>query len=390
MMSSVFRSLACLSTLLLVAAVPHHVQTADYWRGYAGTKTVPPEQAARWLSWVETDSYGSAAIAPYGVKTLLYTNPNREQPGDPMYGSQEDMYAHTCSGGRARAGVKYAGQVQTNPGSRALAQKWRKSVEGHSEGGHFDAVFSDDADGAIYAADQPCGYSLNDWLRGETQLQRSLGKPVIYNGLSDFNGHGVAKEIALNASAAGGMLEECYAQLSPDTRVNGWRWIATEETELRMAHDRKYFFCYGRDLTPADQAVPGRMYAYASFLLTYDPGTSVLWEYYKTPSGAHVMPESQLVAYNPVKRSVKTIEQLRTPEGLFERSYRHCYLDARPAGACVVVVNPDDDAHRLALHGYGRTLSLHGSGVFDGGYASIDRNAPPSSVPPRGAVIAFK
>jgi hypothetical protein len=91
-----------------------------------------------------------------------------------------------------------------------------------------------------------------------------------------------------------------------------------------------------------------------------------------------------------VKRSVKTVEQLRTPEGLFERAYRQCYLDARPVGACVVVVNPDDDAHRLSLRGYNKTLSLHGSGVFDGGYASIDRSPPPASVPPRGALIAFK
>lgn len=390
MMSSIFRSLACASVLALLAAAPHHVQTADYWRGYSGTKNVPPQVAARWLTWVETDSYGSAAIAPYGVKTLLYSDPNRVQPSDPMYGKDEAMYARTCSGDRARAGANYNGQVQTEPRSNALAKKWRWYTDTRSEGGRIDAIFNDDAVGAKYAQDQPCGYSLDSWLKAENDLQRNLGKPVIYNGLNDFDGHQPAKELALNATAAGGMLEECYAQLKPDTRVGGWRWVATEQTELRMAHDRKYFFCYGRDLTPADQAYPSRIYADASFLLTYDPRSSVLWEYYKTPSGGHVMPESQLVPFDPVKQRVNSIEQLRTPEGLYERAYRNCYIDARKVGACVVVVNPDDDAHSLSLPGYRKTLALHGSGVFDGGSISIENAPPPSSVGPRGALVAFK
>lgn len=378
-----------LAAVVLLGAVPAHVQTADYWQGYAGTKAVPAQQAARALTWVETDVAGSQQISPLGVKTILYTNPNREQPGDPLYGGDEDEYAHTCAGTRVHGETAYRGQLLTNPHSHALGSLWRRTVDAHTGEAHFDAVFADEAVGVAYSAEQPCNFDFDDWLRSETRLFRDLGYPVIYNGLNDFYNHGVAREIALNAGAIGGMMEECYAQLSADHRVGGWQWWATEETEMRMARDGKYFFCYGRDLTPADQAYLSRVYTYASFLLTYDPRTSVLWEYYKTPTGGHVMPESQLVAFDPVRR-VSRIAQLRTASGSYVREYRKCYIAGRFAGACAAAVNPDGVQHELGLRGYRRTLVLQGSGIFDGGTIRIENRPPPDDLQPLDAIIAFK
>jgi hypothetical protein len=376
----------------LLGAVPSHVQTADYWEGYAGTKVVPASQAAQWLSWVETDGTGSEQIAPLGVRTMLYTNPNRLEPGDSMYSDRdENEFAHTCSGKRALTTEHYAGQTLSNPRSPTLARNWKYAIQQRDPtgAGQFSAIFVDDADGSIYAMDQPCGYDLDDWLQGEIGLFRSLGLPIVYNGLSDFYQHGVAKEIALNAAAIGGMLEECYAQLEPDHRVGGWRWLATEETESQMAAAHKYFFCYGRDTAPADQEIPSRLYTYASFLLTYDPDTSVLWEYYKSPSGAHVMPESELVAWSPVRR-VNDIRRFRTENGVYVRAYRACYIAGRPVGPCAAAVNPDDEAHPLRLFGYRRTLALSGAGVFDGGTVQIVNQPPPADLAPLQAVIAFR
>lgn len=389
MMQIVHRHIVLLAAVVLVGAVPRHVQTADYWQGYAGTKNVPAQQAARFLSWVETDVPGSQQISGFGVKTILYTNPNREQPGDPLYGNSDREYAHTCGGQRVLGESAYRGQLLTNPASRTLATLWRRSVDAHTAEAHFDAVFADEAVGIAYSQETPCGFHFAQWLREETSLFRNLHYPVIYNGLNDFNGHGLAREIALNRGAIGGMMEECYAQLTADHRVGGWRWWATELTEIHMAENHKYFFCYGRDLTPADQAYASRMYTYASFLLTYDPHTSVLWEYYKTPSGGHVMPESQLVALNPVKR-VNRVVQLRTPSGAYVRKYRRCYLAGRYVGPCAAAVNPDPVQHELALPGYRKTLVLQGSGVFDGGSVHIENRPPPQDLAPLGAVIAFK
>lgn len=383
------RALALLLAVSLVAAVPRHVLTGDYWGGYAGTHKLPAPAAAKWLSWAEVSPQDSAVMAPLGVHTLLYTNPNREQPGDPMWSTQDAVFAHNCNGERVRGETKYAGQQLTDVHSPALAALWKRSVERHMEGAHYDAVFDDEAVGALYASEQPCNYSFDDWLRAQTALIGGLGYPVIYNGLNDFYNHGVAREIALNRTAAGGMMEECYAQLADDHRVAGWQWYATEVTEMQMAREHKIFVCYGRDLTPAEQAFDGRIYTYASFLLTYDPNTTMLWEYYKTPSGGHVMPESRLVALQPLLR-ISRVAQLRAPGGAYVREYRACYLDARPVGPCAAAVNPDDTDRGLSLRGYGRTLVLNGSGIFDGGTATIANRPPPSSLAPRGAIVAFK
>jgi hypothetical protein len=214
---------------------------------------------------------------------------------------------------------------------------------------------------------------------------------VIYSGLNDFYQHGPAKEIALNAGAIGGMMEECYAQLAVPHETNGWVWRATEATEIAMAAARKYFFCYGRDLTPAEQANDSRVYTYGSFLLTYDPQTTVIWEYYKTATGAHVMPESQLVALDPVQVNVTNIEQLRQPGGAYVREYRKCYLAGLLQGPCAAVVNPDPNATaQLNLPGYGRSLRLSGSGTFDGGTAAVANGNVPSALAPLRAAIVFK
>lgn len=380
---------AALALPVLTGAAPRHIQTADYWGGYAGTHNVAPDRAAQWLTWAEVQPRDSAVLAPLGVKTILYTNPNREQPHDVIWSDDERFFAHTCDNRRVRGGSNYRGEIMTDVHSPVTQAAWQTSVSRHMEGARYNAVFDDEAVGTAYAQDEPCNYSFERWMQGEEQMISSLHMPVIYNGLSDYYNRGVAREIGMNSVAAGGMMEECYAQLKPDHRVNGWAWYTTEATELRMAQDRKLFFCYGRDLTPAEQAYDGRIYTYASFLLTYDPGTSVLWEYYKTASGGHVMPESQLVATDPVKR-VTRVSQLHANEGVYMREYRKCYIGSRPVGPCAAAVNPDDDTHALPFGAYSRTLELDGSGVFDGGSIRISSNRPPASLPPRGAVIAFK
>lgn len=374
---------------LTMGAAPRHVLTADYWGGYAGTHNLPATRAAQWLSWAEVQPQDTSQLAPLGVKTLLYTNPNREQPHDVIWSDDERFFAHTCGGQRVRGGSNYRGEVMTDVHSSVTTQAWQHSVERHMEGAHYDAVFDDEAVGTAYAQDAPCNYNMNDWIGGEAQMMRSLHTPVIYNALSDFYNHGVAREIALNSAAAGGMMEECYAQLAPDHRVAGWEWYTTEATELQMAAAHKLFFCYGRDLTPADQAYDSRMWAYASFLLSYDPSTTVLWQYYKTPSGGHVMPEAQLVPLDPVKR-ITRVAQLHANEGVYEREYRTCYIAGSPVGPCVAAVNPDDDTHSLSLSGYHRTLELRGGGIFDGGTIAIVKRAPPGQLAPRQAIIAFK
>lgn len=376
-------------TIFCLGTAPSHVPTSDYWAGYAGTKAVPADTAARWLTWAETNVDGSKLIHPAGVKTLLYTDPNRQlQNNDRLWNSDESTFAHDCGGNRIEAHRR--GQFLMDPHSQHLRDLWKHSVERYWNAGQFDAVFNDDANDLELIASQPCNVDRDDWLRTTIDEQRQLGRPVVYNGLEVFNGHDVSRTIGLNQSAIGGMMERCYAASPRNPKVSGWQWNATENTELQMAREGKYFFCYNNDTSPADQSLDNRLYVYASYLLTYDPRTSVLWEYYATPTRAHVMPEVQFVPFDPVRASVKRIDDLRNGKGVYVREYRNCNLNGTAVGKCIVAVNPDDSAHDIDLRGYNKMLTVSGSGIFDGGKARIDSRSLPSSLPPQSAVIAVR
>ncbi|MBV9270482.1 MAG: hypothetical protein JO165_05265, partial [Candidatus Eremiobacteraeota bacterium] len=256
--------------------------------------------------------------------------------------------------------------------------------------GNFDAILNDDAGGFYYLSGTPCNTSIDDWMRATADLQGAVGYPVIYNALEVVNEPGVPRAIALNKTAIGGMMEECYAAAPRIPKQSDWKWRAAEDTELRMAHEGKLFFCYNNDTSPADQSIDNRIYVYASYLLTYDPRTSVLWEYYMSPTRAHVMPEVQFVPFDPVKPDVKTIDDLKNRDGVYVREYRHCYLNGQPQDKCIVAVNSDNSDHHIDLRGYSRGLTLSGGGIFDGGKAQIQSRSMPDTLPALSAIIAVR
>lgn len=378
---------ACATVWLLAASPPDHVATSDYFGGAAGTHLVDPSVAARWLTWAETDIADSLRLRGTDVKTLLYTDPNRAMNRQPEGRADESAFAHDCAGGRIEA--YRAGQYLMDPHSQALLGVWRAHVQRYGRAGQFKAVFEDDADDIAYVRGMPCHYSPEDWLQATIAMQQAVGYPVVYNGLSNFSGEAVSPAIGLNASAVGGMMEQCYARSPAQPKTTGAHWVVTEDTELRMAAEGKLFFCYGNDTTPAESALDGRLYVYASFLLGYDPSSSVLWEYYQGPSRFHVMPETQLVPLQP-PTTPRSVADLRTASGIYQRAYGACYLGGRLQGPCIVAVNPDAQAHPLNLAGYTRTLQISGGGVLDGGTARVAPPGAPGTLGALSAVVAFK
>jgi hypothetical protein len=376
---------------LLVGAMPH-VKTAGYYAAYEGIPTVPLETAAHWLTWAETDAAHAGQLEYFGVKTMDYTNPNRTVPGQVENSGDESTYAHDCSGNRISTTIGAKAQYLMDPHSPDLARRWRADVLAAARlGAHFDAVFSDDSNDIAYMPASPCNYNARDWLAATNRMQQLLGMPVIYNGLGNFSNFGVSESIGLNATAIGGVAENCYATSRGNHVTSGWQWRTMEETERLMARDGKLFFCYGNDTRPASGALQARLYVYASFLLTYDPDTSVLWEYYATPSNLRVMPEVQLVPTDPKNPQISSVDELRQSSDVYERVYRRCYLAGRFVGGCFVAVNPDPIPHPLDdARAYRETLALSGAGVADGGSAQIVGNPPPSELAPFSAVIAFR
>src|SRR5450755_2207334 len=77
--------------------VPNHVLT------YAiifQKDHISPTQVAPFLDWAEVQGANANDFSQAGMKTVLYTDPNRVTPSDPMYSDDESTFAHDCSGNR--------------------------------------------------------------------------------------------------------------------------------------------------------------------------------------------------------------------------------------------------------------------------------------------------
>jgi hypothetical protein len=378
-----------------------HVLTADYLGGRYGTHSIPWSKAAPHLTWAETDWQDATAIHRAGIKTMDYLAPNRIEPGNPLYTTDEEAFAHTCGGDRIHDQWDEVLEWVTNPASPSMRGIFRRYVRLLKTLGDFDAIFEDEA-GALTAYEQydpfepalPCNYRNESWLSAEIGLNQAPSLPILFNGLSGLNGNDPSLSIRLLAgrNTIGGNYEGCYNS-GQDPKEDGWLWRDVENTELRVSERHKLFECMLRSTTPAANAVDVRIYAYASFLLTYDPYTSIYWTYFETASGLHVMPETQLVAASPLRGAPSVIGALKWPGGTFVRQYRHCYLKARDVGPCAAVVNPDTGTShpfpRALVKTYRHRLVLRGSGVLDGGTISTDGSAPPVRLGPVEAAIVF-
>ncbi len=387
------------------AVVPNamrHVLTADYLGGRYGTHSIRWSEAAPYLTWAETDWEDATAIHRTGIKTMDYIAPNRIEPGNPLYTDDEKAFAHTCGGDRIYDQWDELLEWVTDPSSSAMRRIFARYVKLLKSLGSFDAIFEDEA-GALTAYEQydpfepafPCNYRNDRWLQSEIGLNQAPSLPILFNGLSGLNGDGVSLSIRLlgGSNTIGGNYEGCYNDIG-DNKEDGWLWRDVENTELRIAARHKLFECMLRSTVPASDAIDARIYAYASFLLTYDRFTSIYWTYFKTPSGLHVMPESQLVAASAIRPEPSLIVALKWPGGAFVRQYERCYVKGRAVGPCAAVVNPDTGtSHPFPpefRERYHHTLVLRGAGVLDGGTISTRGPAPPARLGAVEAAIVFR
>lgn len=375
----------------------HHVTTADYLGPPYGTTSVSWSQAAQYLTWAETGTGDADAIAASGMKTMEYEDPNRTNVGGPMYTSNAATFATTCSGVRVHDQWDGAIEYVMNPASSAMRTVFADYVAQQKALGHFDAIFEDTAGplSEIQVYDPfypslPCDYSDSAWTSAEIGLNQSVPLPVVFNGLSDLNGHSPSLSMGLLAGSntIGGNFEECYSSNS-QLKAPGWYWAATENTELEVTARNKLFECMVGDMNAASSQIDSRIYAYASFLLTYNPSTSVYRTEYATPSGLHVMPESELVPLSPTTAYPSSISALEQSGGTYARQFGQCFLKGVYVGKCAVVVNPNGTSAPFPYTTYHHTLVISGNGVLDSGTVATDGPAPPSTLGGIEAAIVF-
>ena len=380
-----------------------HIPTGDFLGGPYGTHSIKWSQAAPYLTWAMTDKHSATAISAVGIKTVFYSDPDRTLPGVAMYTNDESTFAHACNGQRVTipylSGDHYLSEYQMDVASPALHKLWSKVISKMMAAAHFDAVYEDDAGVAptvISTPSPPCNYNDAAWLGAAAQMEGSVPLPVMFNGLShyQYTKEDVSLNLALftNPSTFAGDLEHCYATYVSTYKIGHWHWDAQENTELKTVNLGKTFGCEVRNLDDAETAADVRTYAYASLLLSYKPDQVILWENFATTSGLHVMPETSLIALQPVVPAPLDVSRLRINNGVYGREYRACYLATRYVAPCAVVVNPDLTTAYPWPYGnkYRHTLRLRGGGVIEGGTATADGPAPPAVVKPLGSAIAFR
>lgn len=370
-----------------------HVLTGDYLGAPYGTTAVAWSAAAPYLTWAQVNSPNATAISAVGIKTQAYSDPNTTSvgTGDSLNTSDESTFAHDCSGNRISFPYDNVTMDQMNIGSASMQTLFANSIARALEFGHFDAVFEDDAGPLMGQNVLPCNYSEAQWLQYGLALNQVSPIPVIFNGLSNLNGHDVSLSLGLLSSSntMGGNFEHCYSDTGA-AKMGGWLWQATENTEIDVAARNKLFECMLRNPSNASSSTDARIYALASFLLTYNPATSILWEEFATPSGLHVEPESQLVLLEPKVAAPASVASLQQTGGTYGREYGRCFYAGKFVGPCAVVVNPDvASAHPFPYPQYTHTLVLSGGGILDGGTVSMTGAPPPVSLPASEAAVVF-
>ena len=379
-------------------SVPAHVLTLDVYDDSGKGVAPDPVTAAKYLTWAAVLPKDANAFSAAGIKTLLYSDPNRTSPGDPLYTSDETTFAHDCSNNRITIPNKTVTTYLMDPSSPALQALWRTYVANIlSWGDHFDAIFEDNAGLAHPVSALPCNFDQSAWTAASNTLNQALGANIVYNGLGNLaNGiQNVSPSIGLNPTAIGGELEGCYSNGEvTDPMPHKTVWQTYETTEIQMVASGMPFICRGLSQLPANTAQAERIYMYASFLLTYDPNLAIISEKFATQSTAlMVEPESQFVALDPLAPQPTAITALQFSNLTFGRQYANCYLNGQPVGACAAVVNADNAraSHPFPWPGvYSHTLVLHGGAILDGGSAGTRGPAPPATMPGESAVIAIQ
>lgn len=372
--------------------IPKHVLT---WAAIVQSNNISPTAIAPYIDWAVVNVPDANAFSAAGIKTVLYTNPNRTSPGGKMYTEDESTFAHDCNGSRITINGKPGPVYQMDARSANLAGVWSAWVQGAMRGGnHYDAIFDDSADSVRTGSAVPCNFDQLSWTAASRQLNGALGQQVIFNGLGTLTA-GVTNPppaLGLTPTSYGGMLEGCYNNVGPSFAMPVRAvWQNYENSELTMSLLHKTFVCRGFSAAPADTSHDLRIYQYASFLLSYDPSSSIISEKFTNPSHVEAEPESGLVALDPLIPTPMYISGLGTAAYTYGRQYASCYLNGQAIGGCAVLVNADGPkhAHPFPWTGfYKHTLVMIGGGILDGGSVSVTGPAPASTIAGTSAEIA--
>ena len=213
------------------------------------------------------------------------------------------------------------------------------------------------------------------------------GKPVIVNGGDPATlGPAYGGVFLALPYVMGQMFEGCYNNGDSGLFTGARNRFARESDGLlAVIAKRKVAVCLPSG--PTDPA--HRTYAYAAFLLTYDPLYSVFGMNEKQSDGRALYPEIELVPGSP-RQTARAVADLRRG-AVYVREFARCALGGVPAGPCATVVNPSVGVAELPLlpTRYGRHAEFDGASSYGGGRVRVVGGIP-RVLEPASAVLLMR
>jgi hypothetical protein len=401
----------------------HHVRTLAFYGLNDVNADVPPSFMAARADMVEDDGFAAPHADAFkragGATAISYTDPTYvphcpppfhppagrcEGPVGNLVADDESAWLHDADGERVRRFVSPQFQYQEilAVGSTSARRAYALTTSAiRSKSPLLDGFEADDSGGSITSVDGVFGSSLwggfnapgvelrsdEQWIGAESAMLAAAGKPVIVNGSGPDWGPAYDGRFIDLPYVMGQQFEGCF------NNGTGSGYLYTERGDtfrkaanglLRVQAHHKLAICY----PTGDTSPEHRLYAYASWLLVYDPQTSVYEMAVPQSDGHALYPETGLVPLG-ASESVATIDDL-LQGGVYAREFTACSIDAVPIGPCAAVVNASSgvnaDVPPLKLR-YEHHVALDPQSLYAGGQARVAAGAPAVLAPASAALL---
>ncbi len=388
---------------------PLHIHGAMAWyQGEGLNKDIPATWMAQHYDMTEQGdaggTYANAFMAAGGKYAIAYSDPeimpgcfspfataNGAKPGTctgtfaGALNGTESAWLHDSSGNRLHVtanGTQVNGQWQDrdNPNYSGLPSAYRAYENTVIVGTRTNAFEIDDIQsqyipsyfgfkfGATSREFNALGSSANaTWLAAQERIIAAAPKPVLLNGIVTSG----STALITQPNVLGVMLESC-ASTNNTVGIVGSVWVANMNELLLITNSlHKDAVCvnYGTTVTGGTTA---RVYALASWWLTYNPTYSVNLIDIPTSDGHEVYPEHGIAVSSPLTTATSSIATLHTSTGVYLREFSSCTVSGVAIGACAAEVNSDAVTHSVpATHfKYGHYLVLSTKSWYLGGTVS--------------------
>lgn len=406
--------------------IPNHVLTGEYLNLNTTEINANPATYAPYLTWAYTKGDHELSVHNAGIKVVEYQSALMPQNGQTSQtlvneyslaaGTYNNAMATTCTSATkvtAYSGIALVanvlGSYSNGSGSIVNAAPFitadYASAQSYLSGANSGSSAIPDGwyedNGTDYPASvKLCGdTSQAVWAQGIansfTNATLPAGKPLFINSLGVWTmTWAQAQQYTLTSpNIAGGQFESCYGGHHWNSTITGdyisgtdKDWLEAEYGEINTTAKHKIFWCYNKNVGDGASDLAGRLYMYASFLLTYDSAYTIYQTANATsPSQFKVFPETGLVPSNPTIKATD-ISQLKT-NNIYEQDYGDCHYRGTDLGACSVYVNPDPaNTYAIPPNTYANSAVLSGDGVLDGGTMTF-YGSKPTTLPPTSAAI---